>query len=50
MIKHLLHKFPVKVAFAPINHIGCYVHTPDFLLIVLKKPILKRKKNHESNY
>ena len=44
MIKHLLHKFPVKVAFAPISHIGCYVHTPDFLLIVLKKANFEKKE------
>lgn len=47
MIKQLFHKLPIKplrIEFANLDSIGGFVPTPNFNLIVLRKPKFLRKK------
>ncbi len=51
MIKNFARKSPIKIVFASIDCLGCMVHVPTGFLIVIRKPIFKKKgKSIEHNY
>lgn len=50
MIKSFAQKSPIKVVFASIDCLGCMVHMPTGLLIVIRKPIFKKKEGERNEH
>ncbi|MDK6503146.1 hypothetical protein [Lactobacillus crispatus] len=50
MIKSFAQKSPIKIVFASIDCLGCMVHMPTGLLIVIRKPIFKKKEGERNEH